>query len=94
MKHFLLSSAAALSLILVTVPAQAVDVSNLDETTFLLTVDESGTEQTIEIFAGETLEGVCEQCKITTEDGQSLELSGNQVAIIKGGKLSQGQSAN
>lgn len=94
MKRFLLSSVATLALFLVAAPSQAVDVSNLDETTWVLTVNEDGNELTLEIFGGETLEGVCEKCRISTDDGQSLDLSGPQIAYIKGGKLTPDQPAD
>jgi hypothetical protein len=87
MKSLLTVGAVALSVFLLAEPAHAVDISNQDTEDRTVTVTEGGESNAVEIAAGETVESVCEKCTISNEGGDKLELSGEQKAVIKDGKL-------
>ena len=87
MKSLLTVGAVALSVFLLAGPVHAVDLSNQDTEDRTVTVTEGGESTPVEIAAGETIESVCEKCTISNEGGDKLELSGEQKAVIKDGKL-------
>ncbi len=86
-KHVLLAGAAALALVTGTMAAQAVDVVNEDENTHEIIVETEGNAKTIEILSGDTLTGICAQCFLSIGDSDAIEVEGEQIAVIKGGKL-------
>jgi len=86
-KHVLLAGAVALALVSGTMAAQAVDVVNEDENTHEIIVETDGNAQAVEILAGETLPSLCGKCTISLGDTDPVEIEGDQVAVIKGGKL-------
>jgi len=86
-KHVLLAGIAALALVAGTMAAQAVDVVNEDENTHEIIVETEGNAKAIEILPGETLPSLCGKCTISLEDSDTVEIEGDQVAVIKGGKL-------
>ena len=87
MKSLLTVGAVALSVFVLVQPAHAVDISNQDTEDRTVTVTEGGESSPVEIAAGETVESVCEKCVVSNEAGDKLELSGEQKAVIKDGKL-------
>lgn len=78
--------AAAIALALAA-PAKAVDVTNEQETEIQLTVSDSEGSEMVNIAAGETIPNLCEKCKLVLGD-EALNVQGDQVAVIRGGKLS------
>ncbi len=86
MKRVLTAGATALALTLST-GAFAVDVVNQDAEAHQLTVSINGTETEVDVPAGATLKGVCEQCALSLDGEELYEAAGEQVAMIKDGKL-------
>lgn len=86
MKRLLMAGAAALALSL---PAAgfAVDVTNQDDKAHQVTVKTDGAEKLIDVPAGETLKGVCEKCSLSLVGEDGVEAAGDQIAMIKSGKL-------
>jgi len=87
MKRILAAGAAALALTLST-GAFAVDVVNQDTEAHQLSVIVNGAESLVDVPAGATLAGVCEQCALSLDGEESYDVAGGQTAMIKDGKLS------
>ena len=68
-------------------PVHAVDVTNEQDTDIQLTVSDSEGSELVNIAAGETVPNLCEKCKINLGE-ESVSVEGDQIAVIRGGKLS------
>lgn len=87
MKRLLMTGAAALAIAAFGTGAYAVDVTNHDQQAHqVTTIIDGGMATLIEIPAGQTMTGVCEECSLVLGD-QSVEVSGTQRASIKDGKV-------
>ncbi|MGB0749565.1 MAG: hypothetical protein ACPGO3_12545 [Magnetospiraceae bacterium] len=65
--------------------AQAVDLVNEDDTSYMALVISGDDEKNVEIQAGETLQGICETCAVQIGEQDQVEAAGDQVVVIKGG---------
>ncbi len=83
-KTFIGTAAVALAL---AAPAFAVDVTNEQDTEVQLTVSDNDGSELINLAAGETIPNLCEKCKLVVGD-ESLNVEGDQVAVIRNGKIS------
>ena len=68
-------------------PVHAVDVTNEQDTEVQLTVSDNDGSELINLAAGETIPNLCEKCKLVVGD-ESLNVEGDQVAVIRNGKIS------
>lgn len=83
-KTFIGTAAVALAF---AAPAFAVDVTNEQDTEVQLTVSDNDGSELVNIAAGETIPNLCEKCKLVVGE-ESLSVEGDQVAVIRNGKIS------
>ena len=83
-KTFIGTAAVALAL---AAPAFAVDVTNEQDTEVQLTVSDNDGSELVNLAAGETIPNLCEKCKLVVGE-ESLNVEGDQVAVIRNGKIS------
>jgi hypothetical protein len=87
MKRTLLAGAAALALATLSSGAHAVDVVNHDQMVHELQITIDWKDAVLEVPAGQTLKDICEKCSLSLDGEESFDLSGDQVAMIRNGKL-------
>jgi len=88
MTRFLIAGTAALAIVAFAAGSYAVDVTNEDQQTHFVTlIGDGGFAQQHEILAGQTLKGICEKCSVSLDGEESFDVTGDQVAMIKDGKL-------
>lgn len=71
--------------------ANAVDITNQDETSHLVVISTDSDDRELEIGAGETLQDVCAKCAIQVGDSDPLETEGNELVLIQDGVPTLGQ---
>lgn len=87
MTRFLLAGAAVLAIAVSSTGSYAVDLTNEDQQVHqVTTVIDGGMATLIDVPAGQTVKGICEECSLILGE-QSLEVSGAQQASIKDGKV-------
>lgn len=87
MTRFLLAGAAALAIAVSSTGSYAVDLTNEDQQNYqVTTIMDGGMATLIDVPAGQTVKGICEECSLILGE-QSLEVSGAQQASIKDGKV-------
>ena len=86
MKKFVSLAVAAVIATLPVSGAWAVDIVNEDADGITLLVRSGDDARDVEIGGNQTLQGVCDACEVTLDDGEPVKASGDQVVVIKGGK--------
>lgn len=87
MTRLLMAGAAALAIAAFSTGSYAVDLTNEDQQAYqVTTIMDGGMAKLIDVPAGQTVKGICEECSLLLGD-QSVEASGAQQASIKDGKV-------
>lgn len=80
-------TAGAAALALLTAGTAAVDVTNQDQESHHLFVVIDDHVGLITVPAGQTLNLICAKCLVSLDDDNDTGVAGNQVAVIRNGKL-------
>lgn len=67
--------------------ANAVDVVNEDLNTHQIVVIDDGETTSFELASGESILDLCEKCSVQIGVTDPVTAEGDQVAVIKGGKI-------
>jgi len=65
----------------------AVDVVNEDTATHQVVVTEGDQAEAIDLQGGQSLADICEKCLLQVGESDPVSIEGNQVAVIKNGKI-------
>lgn len=67
--------------------ANAVDIVNEDPDTHQIVVTDSGESTSFELASGRAILDLCEKCSVQIDGTDSATAEGDQVAVIKDGKI-------
>ncbi|GAB3445372.1 hypothetical protein [Insolitispirillum peregrinum] len=84
---------ASLTLLLLTcggAPAWAVDLANTDTTPYQVVIEENGEHFRFTIAPRAVLSGICSDCSVLLNNGQSVNAEDNDLITIKNGQMSVG----
>jgi hypothetical protein len=74
--------------LLCTLPAQALTISNIDPKPHKVTVVAGGSSSELTVEAGKQVDAACSDgCKVKLESGDEYELKGGETVSIEGGVL-------
>lgn len=86
MKH-MLPIAAAIFALGFAGTSQAVDVVNEDQTTHQVVITQGEDAEAFDLEGGQSLADICDKCLLQVGDSEPVSTEGDQVAVIKGGKI-------
>lgn len=74
--------------------ANAVDVVNEDPTTHQVVVTEGEDSESIDVTGGQSIADICGKCVLQVGESDPVQIEGDQVAVIKDGRIEIRPKAN
>jgi|GEM_PF-910045 len=87
MKELVTLAAAAIFALSPVSGAWAVDIINEDNEAHVIFVGNGSDAEEVEIDGNQTLQGICSSCDLLLEDDEPLSVKGDQIVVIKNGKI-------
>ncbi len=94
MRQFSIAALAMMASAMQTGPVVAVDIINGDDIVHDVIVEIAGTLDILEVGPGDILKNVCRKCILSIEDGETLDVEGDQAVVIEGGELRLERAGN